>query len=262
MLTHCLSSNSLAGLNVPALAAGVPAAGVTLQVTPLGSFVVAATEEVVAFAIAARAIGRLTETAGPDDDDEELDDVDDEVDDDELDIEEEDEDEGGESPFEPPLPQAGRSAVHASMPAMIIGARSRSTLRSAFAEKVSGGFGAAALGFECGLGGAERASSRILGDLQRHSVFRQPSGAPGRRLGLISNRHARAIACGAPFAGHELGKACKNGSRVGGASRSLARRIATCPRDFDALDEDDRAMVEEPERLLSVPRIPRPSRPE
>src|SRR6185437_8792943 len=118
--------------------------------------------------MAARAIGRLTETAPDDEDDEldeleddELDDELDELEDDELD-EEEEEDEGGESPLEPPPPQAGRIVAHASMPAMIIGARRRSSLRTAFAERAaSGSSRAAALGLECGLGELERASSRI-----------------------------------------------------------------------------------------------------
>jgi hypothetical protein len=102
--------------------------------------------------------------------------LDDEVDEDELDIEEEEEeedDDGSPLPFEPPEPQAGSIVAHASMPATITGARRRSSLRSAFAEHAplaSMAPGAVALGLECGLGGIERASSRIVHDLQRHSV--------------------------------------------------------------------------------------------
>jgi|SRR6185437_9131356 len=84
--------------------------------------------------MAARAIGRLTETAPDDEDDEldeleddELDDELDELEDDELD-EEEEEDEGGESPLEPPPPQAGRIVAQTSIPAIRSGARRRSDI--------------------------------------------------------------------------------------------------------------------------------------
>jgi hypothetical protein len=106
--------------------------------------------------MAARATGRVTEIPPTDeDDDDEDEELEDEVDDDELDIEEEEDDDG--SPFEPPKPQAGRMAAHASMPTMMTGARRRSSLRSA-------------LGFECELGGIERSLSRILRDLQHPSA--------------------------------------------------------------------------------------------
>lgn len=69
-------------------------------------------------------MGKLTETAPTEDEDEELDDEMDE-DEDELDIEEDEEDdEGGESgpSLDPPPPQAGSMAAHASMPAISTGA--------------------------------------------------------------------------------------------------------------------------------------------
>jgi hypothetical protein len=88
--------------------------------------------------MAAREIGTVTETAPPDDDEELEEEVDEEVDDDELDIEEEEDDDAG-SPPEPPMLQADMRAAHAhaSMPAMIPGARRRSSLRSVFAEQAA-----------------------------------------------------------------------------------------------------------------------------
>ena len=111
---------------MPALVAGVPVAGTMLQVTPLGSFVVAAIEKVSAVAVAARETGRVTDTAPPEDEE-----LDDDVDDDELDAEEEEEDTdapGGESPFEPPLPQAERIVAQASAPAISTKERARSRI--------------------------------------------------------------------------------------------------------------------------------------
>jgi len=128
-----------------------------------------------------------------DDDDEELDD--DEVDDDELDTDDDD-DEDWESPFEPPKPQAGRMAAHASMPAMMAGARRRSSLRST-------------LGFECGLGGLERASSRILGGLQRPASYFGLMGPPpyhrGRRRGVSAIGMPELSLAVPGFAGHQPG---------------------------------------------------------
>lgn len=105
--------------------------------TPLGSVVVAAIENVSAVAMAARATGTVTETA-PDDEEDEDEELDEDVDDDELDIEldideeveDDDEDEVDEDvdddidvdeePFDPPPPQAGRIAA-TSMPTIRTG---------------------------------------------------------------------------------------------------------------------------------------------
>lgn len=145
----------VAGLNVPALDPGVPGAGATLQLTPLGSLVEAATEKLFVVAMAARAIGTLTVTfpVEVEDEDEELEDeeldedpeeeVDEEV---ELAVEEEEKDEEldddlDEEPFDPPPPQAGRIAAHASIPTNIIVPSRCSRLRGVLAGRAAGAAG-------------------------------------------------------------------------------------------------------------------------
>lgn len=107
--------------------------------------------------------------------------------DEELDTEEEAEDD--DEPFEPPPPQAGRTAAQASIAAMKAGATRPSRLRIACEE------GGAALDGKWGLVASRRARSRISDDLQ-HSGGTAPLREQQRVLSNTRTEHAEAVAGG------------------------------------------------------------------
>lgn len=189
----------VAGLNVPALAAGVPETGAALHLTPLGSVVVAAIEYVFAVAIAARAIGTLTLTPPADDDDVEelLDEV-------ELDVEEDEEedevveDEDDDAPSDPPPPQAGRRAAQAS--ASMPPSSNEAVRRSSRCGKLGGrvscrAAGSAGASFEVESGRLDGPFSCIRQSPSGYGVRVRPAVRAGRSLRLLSKAHTRAVAC-------------------------------------------------------------------